>query len=185
MRHFFLICLILLLSLTSGPVMAKTASVGTFAGYYHPVPNSDIPDGINYGLKAQFNLTWTFFLEPYFLYVQEVNEETQSENIIGPSNDFTVSSLGANLIIGTSLDNSIRPYALMGIGIFDVTSNCLENKSHRFGSNWGMGMEINLIRHQLFFDINAILQFINCESNTALIGTNLNSGLNWYFNIEK
>jgi hypothetical protein len=185
MRYFFNVGMVLFLCLTPGQLIAKTASAGAFAGYYHPVPQDELPDGITFGVKGRLHLTWTFFIEPYFLYIHETNTETQAENQTIQPNKLTISSLGTNLIIGTSLDNSVRPYALMGIGIFDVTTNTYRNKSQRFGSNWGMGMEINLIRHQLFFDVNTVLQFINWEGNIALIGTNVNGGLNWYFNIEK
>jgi len=185
MRYFFIVGLVLLMCLTPSQLIAKTASAGAFTGYYHSAPQSELPDGITFGVKGRLHLTWTFFIEPYFLYIHETDKENQADNPTVQPNNLTISSLGTNLIIGTSLDNFVRPYALMGIGLFDVTTNTYGNKSQRFGSNWGIGMEINLVRHQLFFDVNTTLQFINHERNTAMIGTIVNGGLNWYFNIDK
>jgi len=185
MRYFFSVGLVLFLCLTPGQLIAKIASAGAFTGYYHPVPQHEFPDGITFGVKGRLHLTWTFFIEPYFLYIRETTKETHADNTTVQPNHLTISSLGTNLIIGTSLDNSVRPYALMGIGIFNVASTNYGYEFQRFGSNWGMGMEINLIRHQLFFDVNTMLQFINWDENTALKGINVNGGLNWYFSIER
>jgi hypothetical protein len=185
MRYFHLGAVVSVLLLFPTIALPRVASSGVFGGYYAPIIQPGAREGICFGVKERLNLTLTGFLEPYFLYVREIdnNKSTSPDAIM--SHNGRIASLGANLVIGTSLESSVRPYALMGIGIFQLRPSSHEPERRRFGSNWGTGIEINIARHLLFLDLNAMLQFIDWQGDTFLKTVSLNSGLNWYFNIER
>ena len=168
----------LLIPLTS---IAKYASCGTFGGYYYPVIQPESQSGYTFGFKIRIKLAYSFFLEPYFLQHQKQDREIITDGILNTYDGTTISSAGANLIVGTYLNNLVRPYAMMGMGVFKTQLQGETVESNRVGYNWGGGMEYSLIWKKLYLDLGTALQLIDLENYRWHKSLNITAGLNWYF----
>lgn len=153
-------------------------------GHFSPVIQNDAEDGFIYGVKARLKIIATFYIEPYVLHVQENDREIKTGNTSTTIDGTTISSLGTNFIIGTWLNEIVRPYAMIGIGFFKVNSQTSNGELNRIGYNWGVGLEYTLIPKHLFMDMNAQLQMIDLDNQTYRKGICLSAGFNWYFRIN-
>jgi opacity protein-like surface antigen len=164
---------------------ARYVSGGAFGGAYIPLFQPDKGNGHTFGIKARIKLAAVLYVEPYFLHTREGDVETIVNNGTITQESGKISSLGANLIIASWLDETIRPYAMIGIGTFKVKDHSHREEANRFGSNWGAGVEYTLIPKRLFLDLNAQLQFIDMEGGSQRKAIVLCGGLNWYFKISQ
>jgi opacity protein-like surface antigen len=169
------------LLLTSTLSTAKYASCGAFGGYYYPVIQPESHSGHTFGFKIRVKLAYAFYLEPYFLQHQERDKEIITGGITNTYGGTTISSAGANLVVGTYLDNLVRPYAMMGIGIVKTQLLGETSESNRVGYNWGGGMEYSLVWKKLYLDVGAVMQLIELDNNLVHKNLNITAGLNWYF----
>ena len=160
---------------------AKYASCGTFGGYYYPVIQPESQSGYTFGFKFRIKLAYVFFLEPYFLQHQERNREIVTNGITNTYDGTTISSAGANLIVGTYLNNLVRPYAMVGMGVFKTQLQGETNESNRVGYNWGGGLEYSLIWKKLYLDLGTAMQLIRLGNYHTHKSLNITTGLNWYF----
>ncbi len=163
---------------------AKYASCGTFGGYYYPVIQPESQSGYTFGFKIRIKLAYAFFLEPYFLQHQERDRKIITHGITNTYDGTTISSAGANLIVGTYLDNLVRPYAMVGIGVFKTQLQGETRESNRVGYNWGGGLEYSLIWKKLYLDLGVALQLIDLDNARMHKSLNLTAGLNWYFKFK-
>jgi opacity protein-like surface antigen len=177
----------LLINLVMAPVLAFAgyASGGAFVGYYSPAIQPEAESGIAWGVKARMKIIMTLYVEPYFYQIQENDREITIGNAWVTREGNRITSLGVNLLVGNWLDESARPYALVGAGIYKVEISNGEESSNRFGSNWGAGVEFAIMPKRLFLDINAQLQLIEWDNRTYMKSIIISSGLNWYFKIGR
>jgi hypothetical protein len=174
-------CFVLLLAMSS---FGGHASGSAFVGSYTPVIQSNANNGIAFGICSRIKIFETIYAEPFFLYIQENSEKVLPGDRSTARRGTSISSIGGNLNIGTQLAESVRPYASAGIGLAMVDLHEGRDRSKRFCSNWGTGIEYILIRSRLFLDLNAHLFVIYWEDRTYLNSILINCGLNWYFKWE-
>ena len=140
--------------------------------------------GMVFGISSRIKVFETIYAEPYFFQIQERSDKVYSGDMTTTSREGRISSVGGNLIVGTWLSETARPYALVGIGLASVEPQRGANRSNRLCSNWGAGIEYTLIHTHLFLDVGARLLMIRWENRSYLKSTLVNAGLNWYFKLN-
>ena len=184
MLRILLITVIITIFLTPLTSNAGYGSCGVFGGYHQPVIVPESREGYTFGFKIRLKLAYAFFLEPYYLQNQEKDREVITTGGIKTYDGTFTSSAGVNIVVGTYLNNLVRPYAIVGIGIFKTKDYVEGAESSQLGSNWGGGLEYSLVWKKLYIDLGATLQVIECDDGGMRKNMNFTTGLNWYFKLK-
>lgn len=177
MRRLFVILGLMFLSVSLVNARAPKIGIGAFGGLNMPILQEDQGNGSVFGIKAKVKIIPIILLEPNITFGKWGEPDPVDGVVLGAGSK--ISSFGIDAVLGgTPGAAGIKPFFLVGAGIYNVKNDDTGYDESKLGYSAGLGIGIG-VRPKMDIDISGRAIFAPQEGG-AKKAVFITGGLTYY-----